>query len=611
MDIPSFLRAYPPFDDLDDQRLAEVIRHTHIEFHPEGEVILQQGGEPARYLYVVRTGAVELVDDGRVVDLLTEGQVFGHPSLLSGLSPTFTVRAHEDSLCYLVDRELAEEILGTHSGLAFLSSGLRRRVVRALEGLGPQAVDPWRAPVRTLVRRPPVMTSLTSTIREAAELMTRERVSSLLVARPDGLGILTDRDLRSRVMAEGRSTDTMVGEVLTSPVITVPAEMMVAEVISLMLERGVRHVPVTGDDGSPIGLVTDVDLMGLEQKAPFVLKADIERAPDVTTAVEAARRLPVVVCSLVDANVDPIDVGHVVAVAIDTLTRRLLEIGVSQLGEPPARWAWLSLGSEARQEQALLSDQDHAIAYQADERSVESVDPYFEGLAEFVTSGLEAAGIRRCRGGVMAVNRKWRRPLTDWILQFKTWMSTPGPLGSEIASIAFDYRQVAGPLDIEASIDQLIRGAAASPWFMQQLARRAIDPRPPTGFFRDLVVEAKGEWAGTLDVKGRGIIPITNLARTYAVGARLTENRTLRRLRAAAAGRIDQETCVGLTEAFRLLWQIRLEHQSELVRAGRPPDDHVDPKALGPLTRQGAKEAFRLIDRAQRALASELGMRML
>ncbi|MGZ6546371.1 MAG: CBS domain-containing protein, partial [Actinomycetota bacterium] len=261
MDIPSFLRLYPPFDELTEERLAEVVEHTHIEFYGGGRVILQVGGEPARFLYVVRTGAVELIDEEHVLDQLSEGEVFGHPSLLSGLSPMVTVRAHEDSICYLIDPHVAEGILGTHSGLAFLSSTLRRRVVRALEGLDPAAVDPWQTPVRALVHRPPVLAPVVSSIREAAELMTRERVSSLLIERSSGYGILTDRDLRSRVLALGRSPDTVISEIMTSPVVTVPGETMVAEVIALMFERGIHHVPVVDETGEVLGVVTDTDLM--------------------------------------------------------------------------------------------------------------------------------------------------------------------------------------------------------------------------------------------------------------------------------------------------------------------------------------------------------------
>ena len=265
VDIPSFLRTYPPFDELTDDRLSTVVEHTHIEFYGRDQIILQAGGDPAQYLYVVRTGAVELVDEEQVLDLLSEGEVFGHPSLLSKMSPVVSVRAHEDCICYLIDREVAEDVLGTHSGLAFLSSTLRRRVVRALDGIDPSAVDPWQTPVGSLVRRPPVMAPIVSSIREAAELMTRERVSSLLVERANGMGILSDRDLRSRVLALGRSQDTVISEVLTSPVMPCPPDHGGGGDRALF-ERGVHHVPVVDRTGRVLGVVTDTDLMGLERR---------------------------------------------------------------------------------------------------------------------------------------------------------------------------------------------------------------------------------------------------------------------------------------------------------------------------------------------------------
>ncbi len=610
MDISTFLKRYPPFDVLDVEGLEGVVRHTQIEFFPEGAIVLTQAGEPAHFFYIVRTGAVELIDEGRVIDLLGEGEVFGHSSLLSGMGPTFTVRAHEDTLCYLIDQDVATGILKTTSGLAFLSSSLRRRMVRALEGQEPEDVDPKRATVRTMISRPPITCTPVATVREAAEIMAGQRVSSLLVPRGDGWGIITDRDLRTRVLAVGRSPDTIVGEVMSYPAVTVGADTTLAEVILLMLERSVHHLPVIDEDGKVLGVVTDTDLMGLEQNTPFALKSAIERARDEESVVVAGRELPNTVVSLVDANVDPIDVGHVVAVTIDAMTRKLLELGVGRLGDPPAPWAWLSLGSEARQEQALLTDQDHALAYEPKELPIDIVDPYFEKLAERVTSGLEAAGIPRCRAGVTAASREWRRPVAEWVFQFRSWMDDPGRLGSAFTGIAFDYRQIAGPLDVQSTLDELIRSAPRNQVFLRHLARATVDLRPPTGFFRDLVVEAKGTNAGKLDVKHGGITLITNLARTYSVGAGSAENRTPRRLReAAVSGRIDEETRAGLEEAFSLLWQIRLEHQCALVREGQPPDDFVDPKSLGPLTRQGVKEAFRLIDKAQRALASELGLK--
>jgi len=611
MQVEAFLAGYPPFDSLAPKELERVARSVQIEFFPAGTTILQQAGEPARFLYVVRAGAVELLDEGRVLDLLSEGEAFGHPSLLSGLGPTFDVRAHEDTLCYLVEPEIAEKVIATPSGLAFLSASLLRRERRAVQAREAERVNVGLVRVRTLLHRPPVTCAADATVREAAELMAGERISSVLVPVGAEFGIVTDRDLRSRVLAAGKAPDVCVKEVMSFPVVTASDDATAEEVLLLMLEHGFHHVPVTDGEGKIVGVVSDTDLLGLERTAPFALRRSIERATTDRGVVAEAARLPDVVAALVEAEADPVDVGHVIAATIDAATRQLIDLVVQKAGDPPGPWAWLALGSAARHEQSLRTDQDHAVVYDPIDTSPERADGYFAALAERVTQGLEAAGVPRCNGGVMATNPPWRRPVAEWTDEFRARLKDPGLGGKAFTNIALDYRRVAGPLDVESTLDDLIRRASHDPAFPRRLAHTAIEFRPPTGFFRDFVVEAKGSHAGTLDVKHGGITPITNLARAYAVSAGVTRIRTLWRLRdVVATGALDAELGAGLEEAFRLLWRVRLEHQAAQVRAGLPPDDAVDPRSLGPLTRRGLKEAFRLIQRAQRALASEMGFRI-
>lgn len=608
--VDAFLRRYPPFDDLSDPDLERVASATQIEFFPAGTEILRQGGSPASFLYVVRTGAVELLDEGVVVDLLGEGEAFGHPSLTSGLGPAFSVRAHEDTLCYLIDGEVAEEILATRRGLAFLSSSLRRRTVRALAIRDGDRPDPRLTRVGALVRRAPVVCRADETVQDAAQRMVAERVSSLLVVGPGVSAILTDRDLRSRVLAEGRGSEVPVAEVMSSPLVTIDEDEPAEEALLSMLEHGVHHLPVTGHGGGVIGVVSDSDLMGLEQTTPFALRTAIERAPTEERVSAEGRRLRAVVRELVDAEFDPVLVGHVVAMTIDAMTRRLIELVMSGLGEPPVPWSWLALGSEARHEQAIATDQDHALAYDVPSEAVADADRYFEALAVRVADGLEAAGIPRCAGGMMAERPAWRRTRSAWAEEFPRLIADHGREGRVFASVALDYRPVAGPLEIELLFDRAIRKASRDPAFVRSLAAVAVQLRPPTGFLRDLVVEHGGRHAGTLDVKRGGIVPITALARARAIGLGLTLNRTLPRLRAVVdAGGLGHEAAAELEEAFRFLWRVRLEHQVRCLEEGREADDHVDPRGLGPLTRVGLKEAFRAIARAQRALSAEAGLR--
>jgi CBS domain-containing protein len=610
VDLAGFLGRYPPFDLLAAGELQRVVEALQIEFFPQDTVVLDQGGEPAKWLYVVRSGAVELVSNDVVLDHLGPGEVFGHRSLVSGLGPASTVRTLEDTICYLIDHDVATRVLGTPWGLAFFSTTLGRRIERALEGAWPERADPRRIRVGALIERPAVTCPPAATVREAAELMVAHRISSLLISCGEAWGIVTDRDLRGRVLAAGRSPETAVGDVMSFPAMTVGADVPVPDVLAAMLDRGVHHFPVVDAAGRLAGVVTDTDLLALERNTPIALKREIERAGTVDALVDAGCRLPDATIAMVDASVDPIDVAGAVAIAVDALTRRLLEMGIRDLGEPPAPWAWLALGGEGRHEQSLHTDQDNALAYDPKGAPAEEVDPYFEALAGRVNDGLEAAGIPRCPGGVMASNHLWRRTLDDWRATLDRWMREPAPVDGGVAGIAFDLRVVDGTLPAEAALSRVLREAPQHGMFLRRIGRAAVDVRPPTGFVRDLVVRDHGERAGTLDVTRGGIVPITNLARFHALRAGITEPRTLQRLREAASmDRMEDDVRAGLEEGFRLLWQVRLEHQCDQVRRGLTPDDLVDPKALGPITRRGLKETFGFIDRAQSALAGELSVR--
>ncbi|MEA2581801.1 MAG: hypothetical protein QOE83_2693 [Actinomycetota bacterium] len=608
MDVLAFLRTCPPLDSVDEDALQEVVRQTEIEFFPAGTTILEQSGQIARFVYVVRVGAVELLDGGRVVDLLGPGESFGHLSVLSKAPPTTEVRALEDTLCYLIDSSAMEKIFASRKGVSFLSSNLRRRVTKALEASADSRTDPWRTRVGQLVRREAITCQPSAPVREAASTMAESRVSCLVIPFEDGFGILTDRDLRSRVLAAGLTGATSVGEVMTHPAVSIREDAMASEALRSMLELGVHHLPLLDDHGDLVGVVTDSDLMGLERRTPFAIRSEIERAPDVDAAVAAMAQLPRAVTDLVAASADPVDVGHVVGVTVDALTARLLELTIAEMGNPPHPWAWLSLGSEARHEQALATDQDHAFAFEAE--GDPDADEWFRQLAERVTQGIEAAGIPRCRADTGAYAAPWRRTLEGWVQRFEEWMQEPGNEGAILTAIAFDFRRVGGSLDVERPLNEVLRHARDHPVFLRHLAAQVVALHPPTGFHRDLVVEAKGEHAGRFDVKHGGLIAITGIARVLALSVGSAEKRTLPRLRDATdGGALSAGDHDALDESFHLLWQIRLEHQTEQFRSGVPIDDFVHPSELGPITRHALRESFRSITRVQRSMIAEFGVR--
>lgn len=451
---------------------------------------------------------------------------------------------------------------------------------------------PWSARIGGLLR-PPVTCHGSTSAQEAAALMARERSPWLLVLQAHGWGVLTEQDLCARVLAAGRSPGTPVGDLVTEPAAALPSDRRAADALMFMLESGLRHVPVVDGHRRVLGVVSDTDLAGLPFRSPLTLRSAIQSAVDDEDVAAAGRELPTAVQAMVDTGVDAMDAARMVTLIIDAMVRRLIDLAVGRLGPPPVRWAWLSLGGAARSEQGIVTDQDHALAFDLAQAPLEEVDRYFLALSTRVTSGLEAAGIPRCKAKVVAEERSLRRPIEHWIVAFEDWIDESRPVGGRQASVLFDYRRTAGPLEAEHTFARVIGSAPQHPRFLRQLAKQAVAARPP----------ARAAAGRRIDVKAQGLTPIVNLARSYALESGVTEPRTLERLElSAASGRIDEQIRAGLSEAFRLLWRVRLERHAACVSEGRGPDDLVDPRTLGPLTRAELREAFRIVRHAQRAL---------
>jgi CBS domain-containing protein len=606
-EVTGFLARQPPFSSLSREALEHLVRQGEIEFFPAGSDILVQAGTPSRYFYVVRKGSVELLDAGEVVDVLDEGEAFGHPSLLSGLPPAFTVRAREDCLCYLFPAEPTLAALSDPAGLRFLATTLEDRLERA-GARSRRSVSLGTARVGALASPVPLIPSPAVPIGEVARQMTEGRVSSAVVVDGDAFGIVTDTDLRAKVVAGSLPPETPTSTVMSGPAVTAGPDRLAFDALVDMLEAGIHHLPVIDGDGRLLGVVTHTALLNLDSPSPFTLRQELARAEDLEALARALESLPQVVVGLLDGGVEPVDVGDVIATTSDAVVRRVLDLVVGELGEPPCPWAWLALGSEARREQTLATDQDNALAYDGPE---DEVGEYFAVLGERANAAIAAAGFAACRAGVMARNREWRRTRASWIELFDRCLRFPDRQRVFLATIAFDLRRVVGPLRLDDELADLLATASERPAFLARLTRRALDFRPPTGFLRDFVVERGGGQVGTLDIKHGGVVPIVDIARLRALAAGSTTVGTLDRLRAAGArGSLERGRATELSEAFATVTRVRFEHQAAQVERGNPPDNRINPGDLPPAARRELKEAFRIIARVQKALEPRLPTRL-
>lgn len=597
-ELTRFLAAYPPFSDLAAETLERLAAEAEIEYFPAGAEILSQEGAPVEHLYVVRKGAVELLDEGEPIDVLEEGESFGHSSLLSGLPPSFSARPREDTICYLLPGEPARAALSEAGGVRFVAATLRSRLAHATART--HRATPWGTQHVRSCTRPALVLAPETPIRVAAEAMTAQGRSALVVPTDGGFALVTDRDLREQVVAGPLCPDDPVGAVRPTPAPTVRPDRLALEALVDMLEADVEALLVV-EDGEVVGVVDQVGLLDLEAPSPFLLRQRILRAESVDDVRTAVSDVPRLALRLLDASVEAVDVLDVLTTTTDAATRRLSELAVSELGEPPAPWAWLTLGSAARREQTLATDQDNGLAFEGDGGDVEA---YFSAFAERMNAWLARCGYAECRAGVMARNPGWRLQKSGWLELYESWLRFPTRRNVQLAMIGLDVRSSVGPLDLEPSFEALFSEMPRRHEFLDALAHVAVADRPPLGFLRDFVVERSGNHVGRLDIKSGGVVPIVNLARLYALSVGSSARRTIERLRAGAArDHVPSETAQELEEAFVTVSQLRLEHQAAQVERGLPPDNHLDPAELPPLERRRLKEAFKAIARAQKTVA--------
>jgi CBS domain-containing protein len=601
-DIAGFLGSYPPFDAVDGDELARIAAVTETEVSPRGKAIFPQGAGPVEHVWVVRSGSVEVVYDGRVLDLLGPGELFGHASMISGLPTGFEARAAEDTVCYRIPADVIRPLLAQPDVLRFVARSIMARAVPAT------SAEQVQVRVATLIRTPPLLCQPDEPIREAARRMTDRGASAALVLLADSFGIVTDRDLRRRVIAAGLSPDAPVSAIMTAPAYTVTADRLGGDVLLDMLERNVHHIPVLSPSGQVLGVVDDGDLVAAEGRKPLLLRRAIALADSPAELSAAVAGLNPAIIALHDARVTAEHLTAVRSVVLDALTRRLVELAVRDAGPPPVPFTWFALGSLARREVVPSSDVDSALAWD----SAEGSEPagYLARVTRAVDEGLRACGIAPDAHGASAANPVFARSLASWHRAARSLAEDPTHDKALIlVSVLADSRPVWSSGG--AALGGLWEGRPYpdQAGLLRMLARFALSFRPPTGFLRDFVVEHSGERRGQLDLKHGGLIPIVDLARWAGMAAGLASAPTLERLRAAeGAGTMESAEAQTLAEAFGFISSLRLDHQVDQLRRGETPDDFIAPKTLNPLARSYLREAFRAVASVQANLSAELSL---
>jgi len=578
-----YLRSLEPFRRVPEALFQAAVSDLEVAFFPAETAVVRAGGEPLVHLYVIRTGSVRRERPGGQPSVLEEGEVFGHISLMTG-EATMDVTVEEPLLAYRIPKAGFQLLLNDASFASQFAAGLGERLRSSLEHSPVTDVEAdLQADVERLLRGPAAWIGPEATVSEAARLMSASRISAVLV-RTEPPGIVTDRDFRSRVLAAGRGPETRVTEVSSQPLTTVSAGAPIHHAWMTLLDAGVHHLPVVRGDRI-LGIITDTDLLRCPTQGPVGLLRRVERLSSREVLPGYGALVAEMTGTLLAAGLDPGLIAGFVARLNDALLVRILDWAEAELGPAPAPYAWIAFGSEGRMEQTLLTDQDNALVF-ADEG--QGARGWYRALAERTNADLVAAGFPSCPGGYMA--SRWHGSLSEWSERFAGWIDSPVPQALLEAAIFFDFRRIAGTLDL-APLESVLAQAPEKPVFLRFLARSALSFRPPLA----LLLRVRGA-SSRVDLKLQGISAIVFLARCYGLEAATRARGTAERLRAAvAAGLLDGESADLAEEAYRFLLGLRLRLQLRGLARHVPPSNEVAIQDLSAVERTRLKEAFRAI----------------
>ncbi|WP_299838132.1 DUF294 nucleotidyltransferase-like domain-containing protein [uncultured Paracoccus sp.] len=600
-DAAGFIASVHPYDSLSQDELARAASSFSRRQMPAGAVVYEYG-DLLPGIWLIEEGRVAVSDrNGDSVSELGPRNSFGERGLLREGSAVTTARVTEDAVLWMLPREVLLDLIAQNRAVArFFDRG------RSGQGYG-RGAEIATLKVEDLLTRKPLTCAPGTPVRQAAQMMRDAGVSSIGVTE-DGrlLGIVTIRDMSNRVVAAGLDPSRPVSEVMTVDPVTLPPQALGYDVLNAMLERRVGHLPVV-DQGRFVGMITQTDLTRVQAISASVLIRDLA---DTGSAEEMARitaRVPELLVSLVAAHQRHEVITRMITDITDAVTRRLLVLAEAELGQAPARWLWAACGSQGRQEQTGVSDQDNCLILA---EGADPAHPWFTALARFVSDGLNRAGFVYCPGDMMATNPRWCQPLNVWRDYFTGWIRKPSPEAQMLASVMFDLRAIGGDAALLTGLQaETLAMASKNSIFVAHMIANSLKHRPPLGIIGGFATIRSGEHRHHIDMKHNGVVPVTDLARIYALQGRLTAvNTRARLLEAEDHGVISGSGARDLIAAYDVIQTLRLENQAHLIRSGRKPDNYLAPADLPDFERSHLRDAFVVVRGMQSALGQGKGM---
>jgi PAS domain S-box-containing protein len=567
------LLAHLPDSEQTQPALADLFPDIE-EFNQVLHTLLQDGEIKDRILHVETHDAV-----ARFISLsarLVRGE-HNQPLFIAGmLEDKTTARKHEAGREALIDK--------LQSSLLFLHEPL------------------------TTIKREAVICSMDTSISQLSRILTERKLTAALVASETAtiIGIVTDHDLRERVLAENVALSAPVYTIMSAPVTRISDQALIYEALMRMEERGVRHLAVEDQNGKITGVIDSKSLIQFQRYGPIVLTREIALAETPDEVARCCQRTTPLVKSLLASSARPRHVTSMLASICDATTERLIELALKDLGPPPAPFAFIAMGSQGRQEQTLMTDQDNGIIFTLpDSDDPETVEKYFLALGTLVCDGLNRAGYAFCQGRVMASNPRWCRSLRGWMAEFDQWVHRSEPQEILDFTTFFDFRTIYGEVELAHELRRYIHAVLKDePAFFHLFAQNVLNFKPPFRLLGNIYLSGGStERAGEINLKD-AMTAVVSFARVYALQYQLNQTNTSARIEALSEKNVILPASRNeITVTYDFLMQLRLHTQLGAIQAGRSPDNLIHLGKLGYMQQELLKQAFAQIAAIQKKVS--------
>ena len=593
--VEDFLNTSAPFDILDKEQKLELVKHTELIYLTADNVGDLQKGKSS--LFLIQNGQFSVQDSDAPLRHLSEGDYFGYTNIMEKRNFSLSISVDSPGLVYCFEASAVTPLFELPAIRNFFD-GLRNNALQNHAISDSNSMWLYKG-LEDVINKSPVSVDVETSITAAAQLMTTQKVSSLLVTREDKLiGIITDRDLRSRVVAASLDIHLPVSHIMTPNPAQIMGNRTLFDALALMTERNIHHLPVIDQQTLvPLGMVTASDIIRHQRGNVLFIIGELSKAENLYELTRLSWQLPHYFSAHAKKAGDYDIAGKILSQATDIMTRKLIGFFQQANGKAPMMFAWLVYGSQAREDQTMGSDQDNGLLLA--ERPSEAQAEYFAKMADYVCNGLAKCGIKLCDGNIMASNPKLRLSLEEAIEEAKRWVKAPTKDAIMHFNIFLDVRCAAGDISLFKQLQRQRAPLMKQNMFLAALTRNSNEISVPLSVFQKFIYEKGRKEKDVIDLKTRAVALINNIARIYALADGVTLPNTLARLDALSENsQLSKRDATNLRDIWLFLNRLRWRHQLE----NKVTDNRVSVSSLSSIEKHQLKAAFKAIERTNQAM---------